>query len=293
MGKTDDVVKLLPESIALSLSSCDRCFFNAIREIHLRADAPMLVSLGAGNYFLSESGKPSPYPVGEAVSKELLADCVKRLCGGSVYSFEDTVRRGYIPFADGVRVGVVGELYLARDGKETVGSISSLNIRIPHEIKNVSSEIVKLFAHGEMRGVLVYSPPGGGKTTLLRDLAAKLATGASLVPLKVAIADERREFTRSGAMTLCDVYLGYKKADAIELATRTMAPDVIICDEIGGFAEAEAILGAQNTGVPLVASAHARSKKELYARPAIKLLLDAGVFGYIYSVADGRLEKIL
>ncbi len=293
MGKTDDIVKLLPESIRLSLSSCDRSFFGAIREIHLRIGAPMLICVGAGNYFISSSGKPSASPVGTIVTRELLCECVKRLCHGSVYSFEDTVRNGYIPFDDGFRIGVAGEMFTSRDGKKTVGNISSINIRIPHDVKDVAGELLPLFTKGELCGVLVYSPPGGGKTTLLRDLASKLASGKALAPLKVAIADERREFGRSGALALCDVYSGYAKAEAIEFATRTMAPEVIICDEIGTFSEAEAILNVQSTGTALVASAHARNKKELYARPAIKLLLDAGVFGYVYSIAEKKLERIL
>jgi stage III sporulation protein AA len=292
LGKTDDVVRLLPEQIRLSFSSCDRSFFNTIREIHLRVGAPVMVTVSAGNYFISTNGKPSNLPIGANVSRELLCECVRRLCGGSVYSYEDTVRRGYIPHEGGVRIGVCGTVFTSRDGKESVGNISSLTIRIPHNVKDVSGDITELFKKGEGCGVLVYSPPGGGKTTILRDLAVKLSSGISMPPLKVAIADERCEFTHSSTY-LCDVYVGYKKADAIELATRTMAPDVIICDEIGTYGEAEAILNVQSTGVPLVASAHAKNKKELYARPAIRLLLEAGVFGYIYSVLDKRLERIL
>ncbi len=293
MGKTDDIVKLLPESIRFALSSCDRGFFDSIREIHLRVGAPMLLCLATGNYFISSSGKPSPSPVGTVITREVLCGCVKQLCGGSLYSFEDTVRKGYIPCEGGFRIGVAGEIFTSRDGKETVGNISSLNIRIPHSVKDVSRDLLPLFTKGETCGILVYSPPGGGKTTLLRDLAAKLASGEAFSPLKVAIADERREFGRDGALSLCDVYVGYPKEDAIELATRTMAPDVIICDEIGGLSEAEAILNVQSTGVPLVASAHARDKKELYARPAIRLLLDAGIFKYVYSITEKRLERLL
>lgn len=293
MSKTDEIVKLLPESIRLSFASCDKSFFDGIREIHLRIGAPMLVCVGTGNYFISASGKPSSFPAGPIVTREVLCDCVKRLCGGSVYSFEDTVRKGYIPLDNGFRVGVAGEIFTSSGGKETVGNISSINIRIPHVVKDLANPLLHLFTKGDIHGVLVYSAPGGGKTTVLRDLAAKLVTGMALSPLKVAIADERREFGREGALSLCDVYSGYSKAEAIEFATRTMAPDVIICDEIGGFTEAEAILNVQSTGVPLIASAHAKDKKELYKRPAIKLLLDAGVFEYVYSIADKRLERVL
>lgn len=291
MSKTDDIVKLLPEAISLVFASCDRTFFNGIREIHLRVGAPMLVCVCTGNYFLSSNGKPSPCPTGIIITKELLKETVKRLCCGSVYTYEKTIRQGYIPMDGGYRIGVAGEL-LHSDCGLCVGDITSINIRIPHTVGNVSHELLQHFSQVGLHGVLVYSPPGGGKTTLLRDLAGNLAFGSMLSPKKVAIADERKEFGKEGNLALCDVYSGYPKEEAIEFATRTMAPDVIICDEIGAINEAQAILNVQSTGVPLIASVHAQSKAELYARPPIKLLLEAGIFPYTYSLTSKRLEKL-
>ena len=129
MSKTDDIVKLLPEAISLVFASCDRTFFNGIREIHLRVGAPMLVCVCTGNYFLSSNGKPSPCPTGIIITKELLKETVKRLCCGSVYTYEKTIRQGYIPMDGGYRIGVAGEL-LHSDCGLCVGDITSINIRI-------------------------------------------------------------------------------------------------------------------------------------------------------------------
>ena len=111
-----------------------------------------------------------------------------------------------------------------------------------------------------------------------RDLAVRAASGEN--PLRVAVVDERGEFRDEAEMqnALIDLLDGYPKGEGIEQATRTLAPELIICDEIGGMRDAQAILEAMNSGVPLAASAHAGSFEELMRRPPIKLLYDNFVF---------------
>ena len=98
--------------------------------------------------------------------------------------------------------------------------------------------------------------------------------------MRVAVIDSRGEFRDDEAMsgTLIDLLDGYPKAEGIEQATRTLSPELIVCDEIGGADEASAILAAQNSGVPLIASAHAGNMNELLRRTPIKMLYENGVF---------------
>lgn len=60
---------------------------------------------------------------------------------------------------------------------------------------------------------------------------------------------------------------------------------MIICDEIGTLEEAKAILSAQNSGVPLIATAHADSFDRLMKRPNIKTLYDNGIFRYYIGIS--------
>lgn len=53
------------------------------------------------------------------------------------------------------------------------------------------------------------------------------------------------------------------------MATLSLSPQVIFCDEIGSEEEAEAVLHTQNTGVPLIATAHAYDIQGLMRRPVI------------------------
>ena len=103
----------------------------------------------------------------------------------------------------------------------------------------------------------------------------------------MAIIDSRCELYIDGMFddTLCDVLIGYPRAAGIELATRTLSPEVMISDELGDAEEARLILSAQNAGVPMIASAHASSVEELLLRPNIRLLHDNRVFSYYVGVS--------
>ena len=84
--------------------------------------------------------------------------------------------------------------------------------------------------------------------------------------------------------SMADFFEGYPRGAGIEIATRTQNPEVIICDEIGGEDETRAVLASQNAGVPLIATAHGKNVRELYFRPNVRMLIDAGVFRYLIGI---------
>jgi stage III sporulation protein AA len=173
-----------------------------------------------------------------------------------------------------------------------VYDVSALNIRLPTHIKSVGEPICKLIrAMRERKGVLIYSPPGVGKTTLLRSVAYKMASGIS--PWRVSIIDTRGELALSfdGSGATVDLLTGYPKSVGIEIAARTMNPELMVCDEIGDAEEARAIIGAQNCGVPLLASAHGADLGGLLRRTGIRELHIAGVFGAYVGIERVRNES--
>ena len=95
--------------------------------------------------------------------------------------------------------------------------------------------------------MLICSPPGVGKTTLLRDIAYQLSDKYGL---RTVVCDPKYELLPEKKPLLCDYICGKDKAAAIECATRCLSPQAIICDELGGEAEARAVLTAQSGGVP-------------------------------------------
>ena len=136
------------------------------------------------------------------------------------------------------------------------------------------------------------SPPGVGKTTLLRSLCAALSGGFSDKGVRrrarVCVLDEREEIYMPDVFdkSICDFLSGCPKAQAIELATRVMSPEFIVCDEIGNDAEASEILRGASGGIVFIAACHGYSLDELYRKEQTARLLCAGVFGTVCTLSE-------
>ena len=206
------------------------------------------------------------------------------ICRGAPYAYRDTVARGFVPLDGGVRVGVAGRARYDEGRLVGISNVESLVFRLPVGGCDFSQEIldISLRARG---GILIFSPPFGGKTTALRSLSADLSQTR-----RVVIVDEREEiWTEALEGRNIDLLSGYKRAYGISLATRCLAPELIITDEISSE-DAEEILAAANSGVPIIATAHASSARELMHRESLARLISEGVFSTIVGIyrAEGR-----
>ena len=232
---------------------------------------------------------------GEVLTSDEMAYTVDRMCQGSLHSYEDTIKDGYIPIGDGCRAGVCGNFCGGN-----VKDVTSIRIRIPRTVYGIGDSLVRRLIT-ENAGMLVYSPPGVGKTTLIRDVASILSSPPYLK--RVSVIDSRNEIYRPDAFvrSSADIYSGYPKAKGIELAVRTMSAQYIICDELGPD-EARVLLDTQSFGVPTVATVHAPSLDALLSRSVFSDLDRAGLFslyvgisregrGFSVTVSEGR-EKI-
>ena len=260
----DKIIALLPARIGGAINAaCDGIKDGVINELRLRRERPVSLTVDGKNIILPVRCMPSE-----------IKGAVLALSGGSPYAFATEIERGYLPMTDGIRCGVCPSFGRGA----SVDEITSLCLRFPYDtdradgIDTVCTDGTRVFS------TLLFSPPGVGKTTVLRMLIRTLCSGTS--PVRGAVVDTKRELytSRSASNTLTDYLFGYSKGAGIELATRTLSPEVVFCDEIGSESDALSILEAANTGVPIIASAHADTFESLVKRPHIKKLVDSHVF---------------
>ena len=262
------IISLLAKADPSSIPYITKAEKNAvINEIRFRKNRHMTLTVGSRNEI-------TEHFTGEQIIKNIFDE----LCKGSVYAHMESIKNGYIILPDGARVGVCGHALTENGIIKNVYDIGSINIRIPHPVYGICGRIYdKIFESGFYRSLLIYSPPGAGKTTMIRDLAYSLASNGNR---RTVIIDSRCEITdtRLKECDNIDIMYAYPKAEAIEIATRTLDPQYIICDEIGSYDECLSLLSVQSAGVPVIATAHASSVLELLRRQNIKLLHDSRIF---------------
>lgn len=200
----------------------------------------------------------------------------------SQYAYSEEIKHGYVTTEEGNRIGFGGEIILENKNIRTVKNISFLCIRIQHEIKGCAEKIIQYIRNGySIYNTLILSPPGGGKTTLLRDTIRILSN----LNMQVCIIDERSEIAACyngipkndiGIMT--DVIDSCPKAAGIDMAIRSLSPSIIAVDELGGNEDTEAVVNAIYSGVKVIATMHGdsinnRCKNILFER---YILLEGG-----------------
>lgn len=252
-----------------------------VEEFRLRALHPPTALMAEGEI-------PLPYFGAQpCLSTQELAEMVDALTDYSRYACAETLRQGFLSLRGGFRLGVCGTAVLREGSVEGLRDISSLALRIVTERVGLAEALLpQLCASGGFASTLLLSPPGGGKTTLLRDLIRALSQGdEGHAALRVAVVDERGELAVSdrgeaqlslGAhtdvLTLCPKRLG------IEMLLRAMNPQVIAVDEVASAEDAAALIRASNCGAAILATMHAASTEELRRKPIWTPLREAGVF---------------
>ncbi len=260
-----------------------------LQEIRLRAGRPILLMEGGREWMLDMQGMPTAVrEQARCIRDGELEAILQHICHYSLYAFEDEIRQGFITAPGGHRIGLAGQVVLEGDGSvRTLKHIFYMNIRISHEIKGVADELLPRLYEGEkLKNLLIISPPGCGKTTLLRDLIRQVSNGNPYGKgMCVGVVDERSELAGSylghpqndlGSRT--DVLDAGPKALGLMLLLRSLAPTVIAIDVRGGEADLEALLTAASCGSRIIATVHGGSLQDFWRKRGADKLLEEGLF---------------
>lgn len=284
------IFRYFPSRIQNALQRLSEGEFDRLQEIRLRAGRPVSLVIGKSEKFLTDSGRLT-IDAKEAISiapKEL-EQTFQAVCEYSIYRYAREITGGFVTLTGGNRVGIAGTA-VYRDGVLTqIRDVSGMNFRIARAVTGCAEPLYEQVFRMTATSLLLSGTVGTGKTTMLRDLCRLLGKERRVVLIdeRSEIAAVHRGMPRYDVGLHTDVLDGYARAEGLMTALRVLTPEILVCDEIGTQQDAEAILRVYGCGVPLIASAHASSIQELEQRPAIRTLLEQGVFRYI-AVLDEK-----
>lgn len=294
--REEQVLNILPGSLR-ALIEGERFRFSEIQEIRLRAGKPLLL--------LCRGEERLPGGMGgkhRTVTKEEVGEVLKRASHHSLYAFEEEMRQGFITVSGGHRVGMAGQAIMEGGKIKNLRYIASVNIRMAHEVLGCADSIFPYISHHqEVYHTLLISPPGCGKTTVLRDIVRQVSDGNQYVkPRTVGVVDERSEIAgcylgvpQNNLGIRTDVLDACPKAEGMLMMIRSMRPEVLAADEIGQAEDVHAISYAMHCGCRMIATAHGDSMEDLKRKPVLSELIREKRFGrYVVLKNRGEIKSI-
>lgn len=288
-----EILNFFPIYIKEKFSNVSREVWDKAKEIRIRNNKPIMI------YCFDEIVEVEHFATVEDILR-----LVENFSENSLYKVQNEINNGFLTIRGGHRIGLSGTSIIENGEIKNIKYISSLNIRIAREIKGCSDEALDCILDNQneskiLKNTIIISPPGCGKTTLLRDLIRYLSNGdKNIRPQTIGLVDERSEIAamymgqaQNDIGIRTDVMDACKKSIGMKLMIRSMGPDFIATDEIGTREDVDAILDAISSGINLLVTCHGNSIKDIP-----KELFEKNIFENVVilskEIKPGNIEKI-
>ena len=276
--RINEICRIFPKEIRTALLK-QNLDFTYLQEIRLRINYPIILLYNNSERILNDV----------VISQANIRETMEYVSNYSLYAYEEEIKNGFITISGGHRIGISGKTIIEKNSVKTIKYVSSINVRLSHQIKGCADKIVAfIHENGRAQHTLIISPPGCGKTTLLRDLIRQLSDGNKGLGIQgrtVGVVDERSEI---GAC-----YLGVpqndlgKRTDILDccpkdsgmiMLIRSMAPDIIAIDEIGKESDVDSIEYIINCGCTVIGTVHGNSIEDVKMKPVMQRLMQNKIF---------------
>lgn len=277
MDQFEEIINYFPysvRSILLEVKDKQQGLLPLLQEIRIRIQRPILLKTRGADAI-----------VNYRISQSEILQTIERLCENSIYAYQNQICEGFLTIKGGHRIGITGSC-IVENGKITnIKYISSLNFRIAREVKGCCQKILpQIIENNQVANTLIVSPPGKGKTTILRDLIRMISDGIPEYQFSgktCGVVDERGEIAacfkgipQNDIGIRTDVIENVSKAKGLRMLIRSMAPEVIACDEIGSQEDTEAIKQAFHSGVKGIFTMHGKNLEDIKSYSPINELIE-------------------
>lgn len=281
-----EILTIIPDNIRNNMELIPEPFWNKVFEIRLRAGRVPSLTTQNGEMGINEILKTNSPDI---VSQEDISKTLGLMSNNSIYAVQEEIRSGFLTLRGGHRVGLAGKVICDHNTVQTMKCFSSLNIRISRQIFGAADLLLGfLIERMELCNTLIISPPGCGKTTILRDAVRQISSGFPGLDFRgktIGLVDERSELAacykglpQNDVGPRTDVLDNCPKAEGIMMLVRSMNPKIIATDEIGSIEDAKAITAALSAGISVICTAHGSSIEEILLRIGLNELVKSKVF---------------